>query len=252
MTENPYSEPESSEQAAGQAAGIVWRVMKVLGLAFVGVLILAMFLPVNRGREAARRTQCKNNLKQIGLALHNYHDVYEAFPPAFTVNSDGHPLHSWRTLILPFMEQQALYDGIDLSKPWSDPANRAAFESNLQAYRCPSSDIPDGHTTYLGVTGPNSVFYSTEAVQLQNITDGTSNTLLVMEVPLEFSVHWMAPYDAGLPLVLNLKSDAEKVHLGGALALLVDGSVRFLSKNIALETLEALVTINGGETVGEF
>ncbi|APZ94977.1 hypothetical protein Fuma_04629 [Fuerstiella marisgermanici] len=102
------------------------------------------------------------------------------------------------------------------------------------------------------MTGPNSVFYSTEAVQLQDITDGTSNTLLVMEVPLEFSVHWMAPHDADLPLVLNLKSDAEKAHMGGAQALFGDGSVRYLSKNIALETLEALVTINVGETVGEF
>lgn len=252
MAENPYSQPESSEEAASQSASIGWTVLKIFGVGLIGLVLLALLLPFNRGREPARRTQCKYNLKQIGLALHNYHDVYEAFPPAYTVNSDGHPLHSWRTLILPFMEQQALYDSIDLSKPWSDPVNRAAFESNLQAYRCPSSDVPDGHTTYLGVTGPNSVFYSTEAVQLQDITDGTSNTLLVMEVPLEFSVHWMAPHDADRPLVLNLKSDAEKAHLGGAQALFGDGSVRFLSKNIALETLEALVTINGGETVGEF
>ncbi|APZ94979.1 DUF1559 domain-containing protein [Fuerstiella marisgermanici] len=121
MAENPYSQPESSDQAVSSSSGVVRSVVKVVGLVLIGGVLLAMLLPFNRGSEAPRRLQCKNNLKQIGLALHNYHDVYEAFPPAFTVNSDGHPLHSWRTLILPFMEQQALYDSIDLSKPWSDP-----------------------------------------------------------------------------------------------------------------------------------
>ena len=74
--------------------------------------------------------QCANNLKQIALALRNYESVYHALPPAYTVDAEGKPLHSWRTLILPYLEQQALYDKIDLSKPWDDPANKEAYETD--------------------------------------------------------------------------------------------------------------------------
>ena len=81
-----------------------------------------LLLPaVQAAREAARRMSCSNNIKQIGLAMQNYHTAYGTLPPAYTVDAQGRPLHSWRTLILPFIEQQALYGEIDLSKPWNDP-----------------------------------------------------------------------------------------------------------------------------------
>lgn len=85
-----------------------FSVIKIcLAIAIVAISV-ALFLPATRNvRPAAYRSQCKNNLKQIGLALHNYHDEYQAFPPAYTVDADGKPLHSWRTLILPYMEQKA-------------------------------------------------------------------------------------------------------------------------------------------------
>ena len=89
MAENPYSQPESSDQAASQSISIGWTVLKVFGVGLIGLVLLAMLLPTARDvRPATRQTICKNNLKQIGLALHNYHDVYEVFPPAYTVNSD--------------------------------------------------------------------------------------------------------------------------------------------------------------------
>jgi type II secretory pathway pseudopilin PulG len=103
-----------------------WFGRLVTGLTVLAILavVVAMLLPsVRRARPAARRSQCKNNLKQIGLALYNYEADYHAFPPAYTVDADGKPLHSWRTLILPYLDQQPLYARIDLSKPWDDPAN---------------------------------------------------------------------------------------------------------------------------------
>ena len=104
---------------------IVILVFMVAGLLGCGGILVALLLPaVSAAREAARRTQCMNHLKQVALALHNYHDVFQAFPPAYTVDEDGKPLHSWRTLILPYLEQAALYEQIDLSKPWDAPENR--------------------------------------------------------------------------------------------------------------------------------
>ncbi len=122
-------------------------------------LLVALLLPVTRGvNESARRSHCRNKLKQIGLALHNYHDAYGAFPPAYTVDADGKPLHSWRTLILPYFDSnlsdninltnKEIYEKIDYSKPWDDPANAEAYATNLVVFRCPSSDVPPGHTTY--------------------------------------------------------------------------------------------------------
>ena len=137
---------------------MIMNTLKVLGLIFVLLVGLALMLPaVSRGsREAAKRTQCKNNLKQIMLAFHNYHDTYSAFPPAYTTDADGRRLHSWRTLLLPYLDQQKLYSSIDLAKPWNDPVNAEARKSLLHVYSCPSvadeakgSNPSDHLTTYL-------------------------------------------------------------------------------------------------------
>ncbi len=100
-------------------------------LAIVFLLFSLLLSPVERGLTPARRTQCRNNFKQIGLALHNYHDVYDAFPPAYTVDSDGNRLHSWRTLVLPYIDQANVYNTIDRSKPWNDPANASAYKKRF-------------------------------------------------------------------------------------------------------------------------
>ncbi len=117
----------------------------VLAVVGIGVVLVALMLPAVRrcAGEAARRSQCKNNLKQIALALHNYEAHYHALPPAYTVDGDGKPLHSWRTLILPYVDQQSLYSRIDLSKPWDDPANAEALTANVaNSLHCPSTPGP--------------------------------------------------------------------------------------------------------------
>src|SRR5918997_1599426 len=94
-------------------------------------------IPKRSSRPAGRRIRCLNNLKQIVLALHNYEQAHKALPPAYTVDATGRPLHSWRTLILPYLEQEPLYRAIDLSKPWNDPANARALETTLLVFGCP-------------------------------------------------------------------------------------------------------------------
>ena len=215
--------------------------------------LIALLLPARRSAgHAARRTQCKNNLKQIGLALHNYADHYGAFPPAYTVDAKGRPLHSWRTLLLPYLDQTPLYETIDLSKPWNDPANAEAFKTNLSTFRCPSSTAPAGQTTYMAVVARDGAFRPAESRQFSDFTDGTSNTLMVIEVDAEHAVHWMSPVDADESLVLGFGPKSKLLHSGGTHGLLADGAVRFLSQELSAGQRRALITVAGNDQVGEF
>lgn len=225
-----------------------------LAVAFVVVAVLiALLLPAQRrARPAARRTQCKNNLKQIGLALHNYHDTWGAFPPVYTVDADGKPLHSWRTLILPYIDQAPLYNQLNLSKPWDDPANAEAFKTSVPTYLCPSTPGTDGKTVYLAVAIKGGCMEPGASRTIKEITDGTSDTILVIEVPHEQAVTWYVPQDADAAVLQGFSSKSKETHTGGRHALMGDGTVRFISQNIAPPTFQALLTTAGGETIGEF
>ena len=219
-------------------------------LAILGVLI-AFFLPSVRrcAREAARRTQCKNNLKHICLALHNYHDTFQAFPPAYTVDANGKPLHSWRTLILPYLDQASLYKKIDLSKAWDDPANEEAYKTVIHTYHCPSDNGPPSHTTYLAVVTPNSCLRPTEPRPMSEVTDDRGETLIVIEVDVDRAVHWMSPVDANEALVLGIGPKTKHAHTGGMHAAHVDGSVRFLSAESSAADRLARISIAGNDKV---
>lgn len=250
MSDNPFAGPEELPHSGKSIIGMIIKV--AFGLVVV-MLIAVFFLPTTRNaREAARRSQCKNNLKQIALALHSYHDNYGAFPPAFTVDEAGQPLHSWRTLILPFVEQQALYELIDLSKPWNDPANSKAFEARVSVFCCPSTQLENNETTYFGVSGEHSVFFGNQSRQLADIKDGASDTLMVVEMPPESAIPWMMPQDAGLAAIQKIRASEKLAHSEGFNFVRCDGSAQFLSSQVDDTVLQALVTIDGGETVGEY
>ena len=255
MTENPYSSPTQAAATATRTARVIKFSLAFAGVLIAAFLLLMLLLPFNRGRMSLphqHRLMCKNNLKQIGLALHNYHDIYGAFPPAYTVDQQGQPLHSWRTLILPYMEQNVLYKTIDFSKPWNDPANQTAFEYSVPAYSCPASDVPANHTTYLGVSGPDRLFHADQSRSITEVTDGLTNTMMVIEAPVDESVHWMEPGDADDRLVLALSAESSVAHFGGVPVLMADIQVRFLGSDFDHDVLQALMTINGGEVQPEF
>jgi type II secretory pathway pseudopilin PulG len=249
MSVNPYDSPETASPLPVKGpSGLRVRLVELLVVVGVIAVLIALLLPAVRSSgEAARRSQCSNNLKQIGIALHNYADTYGSLPPAYTVDAAGNRLHSWRTLILPFAEQQPLYDKIDLSKPWDDPANQAARESRVGMYACPSANLPAGHTTYLAVDTPSSALTGSTALKFANISDGTSQTLLVFEVDTKHAVHWMDPTDASEGMVVNFAAGKSLAHQGGTQCLLADGTVRFLATNIKPDELRAMMTAAGGE-----
>jgi len=188
------------------------------------------------------------------LALHNYHEEYESFPPAYTVDGQGNRLHSWRTLILPYLEQQALYNSIDLSKPWNDPVNARVAATHIPVYECPATDFPDDQalTTYQACVGEHFAFASIGVRAINEFKDGLSNTLMIVEVDRAHAVPWMKPQDDAADYFLNLPADSKLIHPGAVQAALGDGAVRALSANLPIETRKALLTIDGGEEPGEF
>ena len=184
-------------------------------IAIIGILIGLLLPAVQAAREAARRTQCTNNLQQIGLAMHNYHDTYPTskLPPgsyAVVVASPGTAsFYAWGTFLLPFMEQDALFAELDTSYEVANN-NITALETSLDSFRCPSDIAPNvnnsaatpdreyadneiGTSSYIGSAGTltdpttdlasanNGVLFQASNLGLRDITDGTANTLLVGE-----------------------------------------------------------------------
>lgn len=206
----------------------------IVVIAVIGILIALLLPAVRTAGPAARRTVCMNNLKQIGLALHNYHDTYGGFPPAYITDADGKPLHSWRVLILPFLDQAPLYDRIDLTKPWNDPANAEVSQILPQIYACPSlKTYGEDHqnTVYQAVIAPGSYLVPTESRVLEENADN-SKTLLVVEVAEEFATHWMSPQLVAEANILRFDEETEYQHEHGTHGLMVDGSVQFLSEQM--------------------
>jgi prepilin-type processing-associated H-X9-DG protein len=245
------SDPEFNDIRPKALPRPAFRPLAVLA-AVVGTigLLIALCLPLLRSaRPAAHRALCTNNLKQIGLALRNYARVYKSLPPAYTVDAHGNPLHSWRTLILPYLELKPLYDSIDLSKPWNDPANAKALETFVHVYRCPSVIGPQDKTIYLAVVGRDCCFLPTEGRRFEDITDGLSSTLMVIEASEEQAVPWMAPLDADESVVMTLRPATKLHHAGGTNVGFADGSVRFLKANTAPKLRRAHITISGNEKI---
>jgi hypothetical protein len=113
------------------------RIIVVAVFLILGVVLLPAAMN-GSGQGAARRMVCSNNLKQLGLALHNYHQTYGCFPPAYVADEDGRPMHhSWRVLVLPFLEQQQLYDQYRFDEPWDGPNNRKLAENVISIFHCP-------------------------------------------------------------------------------------------------------------------
>jgi prepilin-type N-terminal cleavage/methylation domain-containing protein/prepilin-type processing-associated H-X9-DG protein len=164
-------------------------------IAIIGVLVALLLPALQQSREAARRTECINNLRQIGIALTSYHDVEKQLPPAVTDDRGGSTqLHSWAVLILPYVEQAALYKHYDFPAGQDAEVNRPVVSTRLGIYTCPSSDDAyyegDGHYAkgdYAASSGTQpadngGAMYPKSKVEFKDIVDGLSRTLLVGEL----------------------------------------------------------------------
>lgn len=199
-------------------------------------------------REAVNRSQCVYNLKQLGIALQNYRDTHKVFPPPYIAGADGKPMHSWRVLLLPYIEgpgMRELYEEYSLDEPWYSPHNQQLADKMPHIYRCPSDTGPPNEASYLAVVGLETGWPATQSYNLRDLRDGTQNTIALVEVA-NSGINWLDPRDLSFT---EAQQAPPTPHEGGANHLFFDGSVHFLNRDINRETYRALLTANGGEVV---
>jgi hypothetical protein len=210
-------------------------------------MLVALLLPaVQQAREAARRSASKNNMKHLMLAFHNYHDTYGHFPARASYDANGKPLLSWRVHILPYIDQLPLYRQFKLDEPWDSPHNKRLLRNIPPVLANPN--LPAGSVTnYLAVIGADSVVSAT-AVRMRQITDGTSNTMVLVEVDAAGTVPWTKPVDHEIK-AKDPKAGLGGLRPGGFHVSMADGSVVFLRNSIDPKTIQALLTKSGSELV---
>ena len=215
----------------------------------VGVLVGLLLPAVQSAREAARRMSASNNLKQIALAIHNYYDAHQHFPPRAILDDDGKPLLSWRVAILPFVEQQALYERFHLDEPWDSPHNLPLADLMPEVYVDPSAAFLGNLTMFQSPAGEDTAFGAVGTKRgFRDILDGTSNTIMVVETHMDQAVVWSQPADVEIPDDDPI-SVLGHIHPGGFHVSMCDGSVQFITHQIETTLLKALLTADGGEVI---
>jgi prepilin-type N-terminal cleavage/methylation domain-containing protein/prepilin-type processing-associated H-X9-DG protein len=287
-------------------------------IAIIAILVALLLPAVQAAREAARRTHCKNNLKQMGIALHNYHDALGCLPPGYIAGSEDitstTPGWSWGTMIMPYLELSNANFTLNTLLPIEDPSNASGVQQRLPIFLCPSDIYPDSPFTitsdpadtvvviqttpcsYAGNVGNdssevddnavrwNGVLYRNSQIRLDDITDGTSTTIVIGERAwAQTKGTWVGAPQGALIRAgsmnafstvtassaigilahahwINNKTDSDgglddygSLHSGGAHFLFADGSVRFL-QDVTTEggwetTFQAMGTRNGREAI---
>lgn len=234
-----------------------------VAVAVVVVLILvALLLPaVNVARDAARRMSCVGNLKFMGLAMHNYGQATTYMPPAYCADAAGHRMHSWRVLLLPYLEGDGLCSRYSFEEPWSDPHNSAlagglclGMDGRHPIYHCPSErESGNFNATYLTFIGDGAYSPGARPRTFKEIKDGLSNTIWLGETA-DSGIHWMEPRDLQFDEMSFRLGDREHPsigsgHSGGANVSILDGSVKWLNENTDPALIRALITVAGHEAV---
>ncbi len=201
----------------------------------------------------AQANDPKNNLKMIGLAFHNYADSHKRFPQRAATDKKGKALLSWRVHLLPYLEANDLYQQFKLDEPW-DSDNNKPLIAQMPAVFSSAIDqelAKQGKTRFVTPANADGIMGLKEGTRFADVRDGTSNTILAVEVRSDSAVIWTKPEDVVIDFkkpMLYLKDARD----GGFLTLMADGSVRSIANSIKNETLKALVTRAGGETLGSF
>lgn len=230
------------------------RAALACGFLFVAIVIALLLRAVIAPRSLAHRSVSRSNLKQIGLALHNYHDGHYVFPPGGVFDAEGAGHHSWQTSLLPYIDHAALYNRIDFNVPWNAPVNAPYFQYELSVYLNPSLGERRNSNGYSlsHYAGNSRLLNVNTSTSIREITDDTAYTILAGEVS-----NGLEPW--GFPA--NYRDPAQGVGGGpgafgrpkiGAQFLMADGSVRLIDERIHPEVLKALGTPDGGEPFDDF
>jgi hypothetical protein len=219
------------------------------GYASSGVMVGLLLPAVQAAREAARRTNSMNNMKQILLAMHIYHDAMQKFPDARARNADGKLMLSWRVALLPYLEEGDLYNQFHLDEPWDSEHNLKLVAKMPRVYADPSVPVlpgTEGLTNYHVPFGDGLLFDAKGPTHFRDVTDGTSNTIAVFEAARP--VPWTMPEDAEISEA-NPAANLSRLRAGIFQVGFADGSVQVLPQTIDAMTLWSLFTRAGGEVV---
>lgn len=164
---------------------------------FLGVVCVVLCLD---SPDPGRALECAGNLGQIAKALRCYEAVYKKLPPAYIADAEGKPMHSWRVLVLPFMDEEELYKRYSFQEPWDGPNNRKLEREIGRIYTCPSDQSGNRSrtmTNYVLVTGPSTLFPRDQSIDSQDLPGGGAETILVVEVA-DSGIHCMEPRELSI------------------------------------------------------
>lgn len=234
--------------------------IEIIVIIGIVLLVIALFLPnLEQSRGQAREVQCKNYLRQISLALHRYHDTYGSFPPAVTTGPDSTPWHSWRTLLLPHLQDDLLWDQYNLDEPWNSESNLALVANNPMppVLGCPSDASAQSKkmTSYVAIIGEGTMWPPEGTLNLNDVPDGDSHTIHVVE-RTDSGLLWTEPGDLEFDdldftvkgLTVGTKTDAESAERSTSHhhVAFVDGGVQQLALETEPAVLKSMLLRNDG------
>ncbi|MCA9270131.1 MAG: DUF1559 domain-containing protein [Planctomycetales bacterium] len=247
----PMAAVPPSKGSGGLAAVLiaVLAVVAVSAVCVIGILILLLLPAINAARSAAQRNGSTNNVRNIALALMNYESTHGKFPPQYTVDADGNPLHSWRTLLLPFLEELSLYNQIDLDQPWDSGGNLGLATRQLPTFQSPRFRDPPETTNYVAIAGEGMFFDGPKERTLRDIGDGISNTIVIVEIQ-DSDIGWAEPRDLTWDEMQWADAGGGPNSLPSAAVVgFADIHSRVITSDIDPQIFAAMLTINGGEAV---
>lgn len=223
----------------------IFKAMFACGLVF---FVMFRVLPAGKeAEEAARRASCKNNFKQLAIAVRHYHDLHEVFPTAFVTDAGGRPMHSWRAPMLPYIDAKNVWAKYDFNSPWDSPSNLLCRSTWVPTLLCPSeSTLHPGYCTpYVMIVGDEAAMQPGKWTCLADLDD-PANTILVAEIA-DSDIFWAEPRDLQFDTMSFRVNDPagnciSSHHRGGAHVLMADGSVRFLANYTDPAVVRALCT----------
>lgn len=258
-------------------------------IAIIGVLVALLLPAIQSAREASRRTLCKNNLRQFGLALHGYHEIHKMFPRGGWLGANTSL--SWSAALLPFLEQEPLYAGVNFAKSYTDASNTTVGATILPMFLCPTAkppywrkttDLPSSspfqfaRSHYSALNGERGLRSPTATntpergvmiletnISLADVTDGAGQTIMIAEAPEGMHSLWASVrnvFDQSGPInaratfapqyvFFDYGQEMNSYHIGGAHALFADGAVRFLGERLDVKTLAAMCSRAGADLI---
>lgn len=251
----------SRERLAGRGLAMAGIITACVGTLMSCVIVIMLSLPamllpaVQKVREAATRAQSVNNLKQMALAMQNYDAMYNSFPSAGIGDpqqpqDQRKPLLSWRVAILPFIQEQQLYQQFKLDEPWDGPNNIKLLAKMPTIYQLPGdATTPSDHTHYQVFVGNGAAFEKTKPMNIpRDFPDGTSKTILIVEA--EKAVPWTKPEDVPFDPSKEMVPLMNRYFRSVFHVAMADGSVRPVVPEISETTFKAAITRRGKDALG--